>query len=164
MASALVGLANVTLGANASSVTFSSISGSYKDLFIMMNITTPGFDYVQLRFNGLTTLYGNSHYDGTGSSTVNTYSSVNTGQLILSNNGYTAVASTYNAVSAYVLDYSTTGHHKTIFMKGGSYSEAASVLGGRIPTTSALTSVVINLNAGSNLGTGTTISLFGVTS
>jgi hypothetical protein len=48
---AYTALANVTLGSSASTVTFSSISGSYRDLVLVMQATTTGTAFSRIRFN-----------------------------------------------------------------------------------------------------------------
>jgi hypothetical protein len=49
--SAYTALANVTLGSSAASVTFSSISQSYRDLVLVITATTSAVDNAFIRFN-----------------------------------------------------------------------------------------------------------------
>jgi hypothetical protein len=114
--SAYVALANVTLGSSASTVTFSSISGSYRDLvFILQLGTSPGGQDVNLRINGDTgNNYNGVSAEGYGTSnTVTGMNYVGGSQMRLQRNVYTGTGLTTQIIVNF-LDYSVTDKHKTV--------------------------------------------------
>jgi hypothetical protein len=156
-------LATVTLGSSASSVSFSSIPASYRDLIIVTNILSPtvdGCDFA-LRVNGDTgtnysyvRMYGGSAATGSDSSASATNIS---GGFGLGNNTTTPAP-----VTIQIMDYSATDKHKTFLTRlndmGRSWSAA---FASRWANTSAVTSVQV-LTTVNNFAAGSTFSLYGV--
>lgn len=159
MASAITPLANVTLASNVSTITFSSISQSYQDLIFVFSMkTASGTDYVGMRTNGLTSLYGMNMFDGTNT-TKNAYATVNGSRAYFDQN-YASIETNGQAAWLYIHDYSSTNRHKSAFLKSGTaYNQSTNFI--RFPNNSAMTSIVFDLT-GNQYGIGTNIALYGV--
>ena len=151
-------LATTTLSSSASSVTFSSISGSYRDLVLVANGTTAASNgYVVLQFNGDTgSNYSNVFMTGFGSSTT---------ESIASTDAYIKRALMGNNQSNIIwqlLDYGATDKHKTVLSRSGSNgSTNVAAAFGRWANTAAVTSIAISSEF-STFSSGSTFSLYGI--
>jgi hypothetical protein len=154
-------LATVTLGSTASSVTFSSIPATYRDLIFVVNGQTTANANITFRINGDT----GSNYPSVvmvgGSSATSasgTYSlAYITDQGSLSGSRFMGTVN--------LMDYSATDKHKTSLVRSGYRNtspvdlvEAAAI---RWANTSAITTIAISTTAGS-FAIGSTFNLFGV--
>ena len=149
-------LATVTLGSSASSVTFSSIPATYRDLILIVNGTCSTANGILVTHNGDTT---NANY-----------TSVN-----MAGNGSTATSGTAtnrNMISIYTtqsqgiiqfLDYSATDKHKTALSRSDTSSAETYALARRWANTAAITSIGLSTSAGT-FNSGLTASLYGVIS
>jgi hypothetical protein len=151
-------LATVTLGSAASSVTFSSIPATYRDLIFIYNGTTAIDDGVGARFNGDTgsnysqvRMFGNSGGAGSDSGT-------NT--RIVQTAGNTSLRT---AFVSQVMDYSATDKHKTVLTRNNITDNNVTAIAARWANTAAITSVTI-LSPGSTISSGSTIALYGIAS
>lgn len=162
MATAITPLANVTLGANASTITFSSISQSYRDLFFVFNLkSTTSTDYVNYKVNGLTTLYGFNMLDGSNT-TINANTTYNTSLSQIDQNYPSIASATFNSGTMYMADYSATDRRKNVFIKNANQNGFQLVLNGsRTPATAAITSIVFALGS-YQFAAGSSIALYGV--
>jgi len=149
-------LATVTLGTAVSSVSFSAIPASYRDLIFVFNGTTTIDDGVGLRFNGDTgsnysnvRMFGNS--GGAGSDTSTTTRIPTTA----------GNSSLRTAFISQVMDYSATDKHKTVLTRNNITDNNVTAIAGRWANTAAITSVTV-LSPGSTITSGSTISLYGV--
>jgi hypothetical protein len=153
--SAYTALANVTLGSSATTVTFSSISGSYRDLVLVANgLFTASNHLVKLQVNADTganysTVYANSTPESQASSGDTDWTTGrwdNTSGMLIAN----------------IMDYSATDKHKTCLSRRDSASFSSTQMNAhRWANTAAITSVKIFSTTGS-FATGTTFSLYGV--
>jgi hypothetical protein len=161
--SALVPLANVTLTSNATTITFSSISQSYRDLLFVFNLkSTLAPEAVSFRVNGLTSFYGYNLWDGSGT-TINANTTYNTSSSALDANYATSSTSIASSGSLYMADYSATDRRKTSFIKNSNERGNQLVLNGsRTPATAAVTSIVFSV-PNFQFATGSSIALYGVT-
>jgi hypothetical protein len=156
-------LANITLGSQAASVTFSSIPATYRDLVLIISAKYAGSatgNGPSLRINGITTSdYSNVRTDdGSSSATTTNYMSL----IGESNTNFASYKIDF-------LDASATDKHKTLLTRSGANGTRVSMLAGRIATTSAITSIAIfgpdNFVGGStpdNWDTGSTFALYGI--
>lgn len=154
-------LANITLSSSASSVTFSSIPGTYRDLVLVITAQRTGSPInMGLRFNGDTgSNYTGVYMTGTGSGTPpsGTLSSTNA-QIDV----YPYAPSTgFNNYIIHIMDYSATDKHKTFLRRTNEASLATEAAAHRWASTAAITS--INL-AMSSMNTGSTFALYGIAS
>lgn len=160
-------IATTTLGSANSTVTFSSISGSYTDLVLIMNLgaSTAGAGvYIRLNTDTSTsgTNYSVTNMVGTGTTTVGNHAA-----------NYSAVLpSWYIGVGASIdfvnkvdfMNYSNTTTYKTVIARAGRATSEADP--GTVATislwrnTNAINSIQITCS--SNMITGSTFTLYGI--
>lgn len=158
MPTAITPLANITLSSSASTVTFSSISGSYRDLIIVANVQGGG--EFGMRFNSVSTnTYTNIGMLGNGTSALSsTYSPI----------GYLPYAYSYGNSGKLcnhiiqIFDYSATNKHKAVLSRFEESATNSSVnaTAGRWASTSAITTVAFGF--GGTFAAGSTFALYGV--
>jgi hypothetical protein len=153
-------LANVTLGSATSSITFSSIPNTYRDLicvFVAKGSTTL---QGRIRLNGDTgNNYNFQRVSGNGSTgTSGGGSNTTPGSLSV-----IAQATTTSALqmNINIMDYSATNKHKTILSQAGNAVNGAEIFVNRWVNTAAVTSVTILTSSG-NWAIGTTAALYGI--
>lgn len=155
--SAYVPLANITLGSSAASVTFSSISGSYRDLVLVVTGTGPTND-IYYRMNSDS---GNNYpyviMYGTGSAASSGSGSTTQGIM-----HYNAGTSVFNIVANF-MDYSATDKHKTVLSRSNQADGFVMSYGSRWANTAAVTTLLIGSISG-NFATGSTFALYGIAS
>jgi hypothetical protein len=157
--SAYVALANVTLASTANTVTFSSISGAYRDLRVIINGGLPS-DNASFTINSdSSSTYHWNTLEADGSNIASAWNGNNYGSF--ANNYIVWYNSSNIVVTMDIFDYSATDKHKTILTRGNNPARSVNAVVNRWPSTSAITSVRFNGN-GSNFSIGTTFSLYGV--
>jgi len=151
-------LATVTLGASASSVTFSSIPATYRDLILVISAT--GTDSAErLRFNGDTgTNYSYVRMLGNGSTTASASLS---GEDYIRSISF-SLETLYNVIIQ-IMDYSATDKHKTTLGRGNNASTNTIATAGRWANTDAINSINYSLSSGS-FASGSTFSIYGIAS
>lgn len=163
--SAYVALANVTLGSSVTSVTFSSISGTYRDLVLVCSISSSSDGDFWVQFNSDT---GNNYNTVTmGGDGASTYS-----QVLNSGGGFNAIVAggaTFTTsggiVKMDVMDYSATDKHKTTLARSNKASAASEASVGRWANTSAITSLkILQYNTSRFFTAGSTFALYGIAS
>lgn len=159
---AMVALANVTLGSSASTVTFSSIAGTYRDLMLVVSASAAASNSYLIRLNGDT---GSNYYsvvaEGNGSSTGSGSHSATTS--LFSTYNYNAVSTTFGSYVHHFIDYSATDKHKTVLGRVNDSSQVTSMVAGRWANTNAITSIQIRTFS-STFAAGSTFALYGVSS
>lgn len=155
-------LANVTLGSSATTVTFSSISQTYRDLIVVINATRSiaGSNGIWLRFNGDTgTNYSRALLAGSGTGT-DTFA--NDSQNYFWFVDYASIINTEASTHIVnVMDYSTTNKHKTTLVRGNRAGSGVDAAVGRWVNTSAITSIVFSQDSG-GFAAGSTFALYGI--
>lgn len=152
-------IASNVLGSSASSVTFSSISGSYRDLVLVVNATAGG-NNLTLRFNSDSgSNYNIVWANGNGSTAVSNSESSQT-QMRLTTASY--ITSVRNTNISQIMDYSATNKHKTVLARGNG-EFGVDMIAGRWASTSAITSVQAICDGG-NFDSGSTFYLYGIVS
>jgi len=161
MASTYEKIATTTLGSATASVTFSSISGSYTDLVLVVNGKTTGSggnNYLLLRVNSdSSTNYSRTGMYGDGS-TAGSFRNTN------SANGYLTIGQAVDSFGNAIVNfqnYSNTTTYKTFLSRENYPSGAvyASVMLWR--STSAITSISL-LGDGFNIASGSTFTIYGI--
>lgn len=158
-------LATVTLGSSASSVTFSSIPATFRDLVVVTNLlsaTVDGCDFA-MRVNGDTgsnysfvRMFGGAAATGSDSSASATNTS---GGFGIGNNTTTPAA-----VIIQIMDYSATDKHTTFLTRLNDTARSfTAAFASRHANTAAVTSVQV-LTTVSNFGAGSTFNLYGIAS
>lgn len=158
--SAWTPLANTTVSGSTTTITFSSISNSYRDLVIVYSSPSQGSQVRPLiRFNSDSgSNYNEIRMVGNGSST-------SSAAFSGSHFDATGFFSSYNdpfTILANVLDYSATDKHKSVLFRADGASQATVGEMGRWANTAAITTVSFVSANGSSFPTGLTIALYGV--
>ena len=156
-------IATNTLSSAAASVTFSSISGTYKDLVCVYTANTASPVDMSVRMNGDTgSNYSYTWLSGTGTTTESSRGS-NYTRLLLDNYGYPpSAASTYNVAIIQFMNYSNTTTYKTTLMRSNNAAAGVDAGVGLWRSTSAITSLVFNFSTGANIASGSVFSLYGI--
>jgi hypothetical protein len=151
-------LANVTLGSTASSVTFSSIPATYRDLILVADCgVSSGAEAMAMRFNADT----GSNYNYV----VATGNGSTTSSFAVSSTIFARLGSIYtgsNNFVASVMDYSATDKHKTVIARGNSAANLVAMVASRWANTAAITSVTVLPDVANTFTAGSTFSLYGV--
>lgn len=157
---ALVALANTTLASNSTTITFSSISQAYQDLYIVIVGKSSAGYWSNIRFNGDSGAnYNNLRFTATGTT-------VGSGVYAAATRGLISDASLNSSITGaafvHILDYARTDKHKTTISdvhsdNGYPYE----LLCNRWANTAAITSVALSNDAGTYQA-GTTFALYGV--
>ena len=164
-------IASTTLGSAASSVTFSSIAGTYTDLVLVItgNNTATGYGW-GLQYNSDTAAnYSWTMIEGSGSSATSSRGggAGTTGQSIyfVSNQGISNSLS--NAIIS-IQNYSNTTTYKSNLIRQNNPSSTTfpglSAVVGSWRNTAAINSITLMVpGAGTTIASGTTLSLYGIT-
>jgi hypothetical protein len=144
-----------TLGSAASSVTFSSISGSYTDLVLVANIDATDYTSVWLQFNSDTgSNYSRTILVGDGTSATSDRSSNATNTAI-------AVANTeWGTMIFQIMNYSNSTTYKTALARSANNSQTRAGVG-LWRSTSAITAVKVGISA-ADFNSGSTFTLYGI--
>lgn len=154
-------IATTTLGSAQSSVTFSSISGTYTDLVVVINYqASGGAVYTQYRLNSdsgsnysRTWLYGNGTSAASSRGSNETYIYVDSGTYAASGNWATVITNFNN--------YANTSTYKTTLTRFGEASIGTEAAVHLWRSTAAISSIAITTNA-NNFGIGSTFTLYGI--
>ena len=163
-------IATTTLGSNTASVTFSSISGTYTDLFLLVVFGTSTSDYLKLTFNSDTTMSNDSgtYLSGSGSSASSgRYTSTSSPEYWLGG-AISADTNAYGTIAKInINNYSNTTTYKTVIARLDRASSTGGTAGvvGLWRNTAAITSLTLSVvNGAYNLVSGSTFSLYGIKS
>ena len=159
--SAYVPLANVTLGSNTATVTFSSIAQTYRDLVLVVDgLTVTDTGNFRFYVNGDTSSsYTSVRASGNGSSGTSAADN-STGYTNLFVNAL--AVNTRGQVTINLMDYSATDKHKTMLIRADQAASQTIMRVSRWPSTSAITSVTIYNYSPGLFGSGSTFALYGV--
>ena len=154
-----VALATNTLSSTAASVTFSSISGAYTDLVVVIHTKGTSAANPGLRFNGDTgSNYSSAVANGGGGTTTSfRYASTS---ILKSHNAGSAMNGVWTTFTANIQNYSNATTYKTVLTR---YSPTAEVdFGvGIWVSTAAITSLTV-ITDSSTYDTGSTFTLYGI--
>ena len=155
-------LANITLGSTATSVTFTSISATYRDLVLVVNAAWPVNSSAQMRFefnsDTTSTNYNRISMYGDGSTT---YSASSNGNSFPGTSwGYGSPAPLWNVVANF-MDYSATDKHKSYLVRTNDAANLVSANALRWSNTAAITSLAVK---GGTFAAGSTFALYGIAS
>jgi hypothetical protein len=151
-------IATTTLGSAAASYTFSSISGSYTDLVVVVNSKRTSAGNLAVQFNGDTgSNYSYTYLYGSGSAASSSRGS-NQSDVV----GDYYASGTWGITTVNVMNYSNSTTYKTSLFRGndgGGNGVMTTVTLWR--NTAAITSILVKNSAG-NLDVGTTLTLYGI--
>lgn len=151
---------NTISGSPASSVTFSSIVGSYTDLILIAEITGVSGGSLRIQFNGDTaTNYSITRLGGNGSTAS---SNRTTNQTYLNANwsvGYDNADPQFTKID--IMNYSNSTTFKTMLARTGKGTNAVDSIVGTWRSTSAITQITC-IAATANFNEGSTFTLYGI--
>ena len=157
-------IATTTLSSTASSVTFSSISGSYTDLVLVITQTATTTNNHGIRFNNdtgfnysTTLVYGDGSSVGSERKATSGGGSVN---YIFTNNGSTGAIAT---VLIHIMNYSNSSTYKSLLARWGRPDSGVVASVGLWQNTAAINTVDYVAGAG-NINSGSTFTLYGIKS
>ena len=155
--STYVALATTTLSGGETSVTFSSIPATYRDLVIQGTTKAGAEIALFIAFNSDTTAanYSYVYMLGNGSSTSSVASGAN--RLVSS------TTTSFSTFRVQAMDYSATDKHKNYLSRADVSAAFTYALAGRWANTNAITSVAIT-TASNSFSADTTFSLYGIAS
>lgn len=154
-------LANLTLGASASSITFGSIPATYRDLILVVQGTTTVNADARLRINGDTgTGYEHQRMSGNGTTATAASASLSSGSRLTEIVNFQSTNLTQLIVN--IMDYSATDKHKTILSRADRAGGGTEAHANRWPNTAAITNLVLYTAA--SWQSGTTVALYGIVS
>ncbi len=161
MANAFVPLANITLGSAANTVTFSSISGAYKDLRIVFNggaaTASNPFAFRINSDTGSNYAWVVAHGSGSG------YASQSNGGDTYGRGENNYLDTNQCIVTMDFLDYSATTKHKSVLVRASYQALGVTMTANRWANTSAITTVTLSqYNNAANFAAGSTFALYGV--
>lgn len=153
-------LATVTLTSTASSVTFSSIPQTYRDLILILEGKNSAENDVRLQVNNDT----GSNYSwlrmlGNGSTTNSTFTIPDTYAAL--SRGARPTSTVPVLIYATIIDYAQTNKHKSVLSRANHAVNGTEALSSRWANTSALTSIKIEVFGG-QWASGSTFSLYGI--
>ena len=156
-------IATNTLGSSAASVTFSSISGAYTDLVLVMNVrNTDSNRYGLLRFNSDTgSNYSVTVLAGTSAGVVSYRNSNGFSMYINYTDPLPTAASTFAQFNINLNNYSNTTTFKSMLGRVANSATATEALVGLWRNTSAISNIQIFCDGGSYTA-GSTFTLYGI--
>jgi hypothetical protein len=158
-------IATTTLGSDQTTVTFSSISGSYTDLILVMNgkvdIATTTKTNVGNGSIDTSANYSFIAMSGTGSSAA-VLKETNQNQFY--NEWYANWDTTYRSITIIqFMNYSNTNTFKTLLFRSGNPATGVDAQVGLWRSTSAINIITIGCrNAGHKLSAGSTFTIYGI--
>ena len=161
MASTYEKIATTTLGSATASYTFSSISGTYTDLILILVGSTSGGAYSVQVGNGSvdtgnnysrTFIYGDGTTAGSGKT-------ANLSGFII-NSGVTS----FQTSIMNFMSYSNTSTYKTLLIRGNDVVSSTAATSSIWRSTSAINTIKIFGYGGVNLDSGSTFTLYGIKS
>lgn len=158
MATALTPLANITTTGSVYNITFSSISGLYKDLILVMTPKSgTGAEQWEMTINndGTSANYSSVYMRGTGSTASS--ATITTRPAIR----FAATGVLNGTAIAHIMDYSATDKHKTVLVRTDDANYGTEAHVGRWASTAAITSIKIS-SVNWAMAAGATFALYGV--
>jgi hypothetical protein len=155
-----VRMATVTLSGASSSLTFSSIPATYRDLIVVFLGAGSTDLEGRIRLNSDTgSNYNYVRISGSGSAATSTSATSQTSGFVSA----IAKATTTGALqlNINIMDYSATDKHTTIISRADQAANGTEAFANRWANTAAVTSVQILTSTG-NFASGSTFSLYGV--
>jgi hypothetical protein len=154
-------IATTTLGSSSATVDFTSISGSYTDLILIINCTTAsGGDDLWIRVNSDTgTNYSLTQFYGDGSSTGSTRRT--NFSRFMADNSYPSTTEGFNQI-VHFMNYSNTTTYKTFLSRANRAGHSTGATVGLWRSTSAITSINLLLAGSLSFASGSTFTIYGI--
>lgn len=158
-----VAIATTTLGSAAANIVFSSITGTYADLRLVIVATSGSTDELSIRFNS-DTATNYSYTRITGSGTAAGSARVTNANRLDIDGGSAVLNSTPSLRTVDLMSYSGSTFKTALVTTSGDTDGAGGVLRsvGLWRSTSVVTAITIFAAGGTNLAAGTTATLYGI--
>lgn len=157
MATTYEPIATYTVSSAQASYTFSSISGTYTDLVVIVSGTCSAGSYLTFRFNADT---------GSNYSTTELYGDGSTaGSVRNSNNNYMyigAIRTTQSNILSQIQNYSNSTTNKTVLSRTNNAATETKAVVGLWRNTAAITSIEVGTGGANTFQSGTTLTLYGI--
>jgi hypothetical protein len=174
MAKTYTPIATHTLPSAATSYTFSSVPNTYTDLILVSSVNSARaaqYDSLAIRFNSdsssiysYTYLMGNTSY---GSSPISGRAT-SQNNIFIGNFTSNSVANNFSSNIVHIKSYGNTNVYKTIICSGGGIIDSTNndmeKIVGLYKSSSAISSITVRSETGSNITAGSTFTLYGVKS
>jgi hypothetical protein len=167
----MTAIASTTVAAATSTVTFSSIPGTYDDLYLVISATPDSATYgtqPRLRLNGSTSasVYSHTGLYGDGASATSYRYATGTAAYIELMTGSLSTTNSSISIVCHILNYANTSNFKTVLARAANDKNGSgdtSLVAGLFHSTSAITQVsVVTSGSLTNLKAGSVIALYGV--
>jgi hypothetical protein len=162
MPAAMSKLATTTLASGSTTVTFSNIPSSYRDLRIVITASADNYANFWLAFNGDNGFNYNYRNAYTTSSTGAVINTDNTSVPGLQENG--SFYTTKTILSMDIFDYAQTNKHKSYLSRFDNADSVTNMISGRWASTAAITSITFQVNSPRVFAATSTFSLYGIVS
>ena len=163
MATTYSPIATTTLGSAQSSVTFSSISGSYTDLVAVINASASGATAAWFSTNASgASLFSDTRLSGNGSSATSTRRS-GQDEAIFTDSSEVGTTFSFVAVLNF-MNYSNATTFKTVVSRSGSAGASTTAAVCLRRDTSAINSITFDLVGAGTYSSGSTFTLYGIKS
>jgi hypothetical protein len=140
-------------------VTFSSIPGTYTDLILILSTLSASGGNTHMRFNGdSTSLYSETRLTGNGTSATSSRDLNTSLHYIAEANANSTTPSTG---IVHIMDYANTTTFKSSVGRGGNASQQLNAKAYLYRSTNAITSIVLTQDT-ANYTSGTTMKLYGI--
>ena len=162
MATTYEPIATNTLTSTSTSVTFSSIAGTYTDIVVIISGSMSANANVIMQFNGATTLYSSRSLNGNGTAAASSYFGSGSPSIPNPTGIYIDTLGTGTGSFQYIvniMNYANTTTFKTAISRFGAAAMGTEETVGLYRSTSAITSVTF-LNG--TFGIGTVFTLYGI--
>lgn len=162
-------IASSTVGSGgASTISFTSISGTYTDLLIKLSLRSNNAGTVDnglLTFNGSSSNINYLRLYGDGSGAGSSSAAANTINFLINSNGSTS--NTFSSTDFYICNYASTSVTKPWYIDSVQEDNATTaysyLLAGHLNTTSAITSITLApFSGGTSFVQYTTAYLYGI--
>jgi hypothetical protein len=158
-------IATTTLVSAAATIDFTSISGTYTDLRLVISGVSNSSDNIFYRFNGVTgASYSRTDLSGSGTAAISGRA-INQNYGRLTNYGY-PTSTAGNQVTIWdIMNYANTTTYKSSLSRSNQAGNGVDAIVNLFINTSAITSISIATNAftgSSNWQSGTTATLYGI--
>ena len=160
-------LANITLGSAASTVTFSSIPATYRDLVLITNAATTSASNNGMRLNADTGSNYSRVFMATGA-TPQSGSQSGVSSIQIDSAAFSGTIVGEQVAIIQIMDYSATDKHKTVLIRSNrnGANTGADGIAGRYASTSAITSINLFSITGGGISwaAGSRFDLYGIAS
>lgn len=154
-------IASTTASGSANSVTFSSITGTFTDLVIVLNTGNGANSDVRIRLNSDTgSNYSRTALTGNGS-TASSFRNSSQTYIEVDSNGFSSTSIQQNIILN-ILDYSNATTYKTVLSRANNASYGTDAIVGLWRSTSAITSIEVYNSNSSNWLANSTFKLYGI--